>query len=942
MENVNLNNLLNRTEELVIDLNRYKSNVQKNVVDNLINSNYSNYSNTSTIISGNKCLRSNNDTVELWDCDNSQSQQFQYDGQQIIANVFDSNSNSNSNPRQKCFTRVLNPNATNTSTSEYVVLKDCANESNQIWNINGNQITSLSDDGNNQCLDVPSFDFANGTVPIIYDCDGSSSQIWRNNFNSNSNDILNDIPKVLPTIKQANRQHIQHIQPIIKRDKWAIDNFLKDMKRKPLVPATIIIPSDIPLIKPDFVKLSQLRTSGILAFDGKDFTGRQVFFKPGQYLMESAEISCIGSNNIASIVVGPLTIVYAYQDDNFQGASYIFRNVSLEYDFYYQLPSEIYQQIISMQIVSIPSIFDISSVYIVTNESEDYQQQISQHQAVYTDPNQTIIINQNQTINIIANTNEKRTIGIIYLGPLTVLKATIRDKSYYLYNGQKDITLHYNINFDRFNSNTDSNTNSNPIQLTIRLYALTTLNSGRVTFFQDCNFTGLNYIGTTGSYDADSDLIRTIGSENISSMIIGPRTKIQLMSDNLNDPIDITYSNFSYSEDQAIDLCNGSNVMDLPINSIIITSLLDGSIPLEIMDENPGIIYQDVYVSSLPVECTTATVISGGTVPGFQRSPTVIAGQEQRLRQYQADSNSYTNSNIEMFINKQKIIRKDSTHNIANNNVALLSELPVDCGQNPLTDFTLLNMNGKDTLYYDYGCDTSVETNNTPMSTEFKNFANILGLASLDVDCGNSPITGFKLTVSNQGSKRYDYTCGDIVLTDINDYVTNAKTANINNINGLSGQKISCNPGYLSRFKLNRNYVSTVNGNNLFDFSYHYSCGIPLVDNSIETFNQETNNNKCLLSLSHYNYNNKKQYHDYYDKESKVIIPRNLDKTYVNQNDFNGFDLIIIDMLPIESSNDYPINDYPKNNYNENYNELWILLIIIIFIVFCICLFKKY
>jgi hypothetical protein len=128
------------------------------------------------------------------------------------------------------------------------------------------------------------------------------------------------------------------------------------------------------------------------------------------------------------------------------------------------------------------------------------------------------------------------------------------------------------------------------------------------------------------------------------------------------------------------------------------------------------------------------------------------------------------------------------------------------------------------TIAYEFGCLTGLGITET---TEKETEADVDGdpphsvyLERHTVDCGNKPITQFRLHRKDGDKIQYKYQCGDTTSNSCRDVTTEYNDQGGGNVIYLNRHDIKCNEGeYLSKFRLNA-------GDN-DKYRYEYKCCTP-------------------------------------------------------------------------------------------------------------------
>jgi len=152
----------------------------------------------------------------------------------------------------------------------------------------------------------------------------------------------------------------------------------------------------------------------------------------------------------------------------------------------------------------------------------------------------------------------------------------------------------------------------------------------------------------------------------------------------------------------------------------------------------------------------------------------------------------------------------------------------VNCNNDGLRRFQLKTVNQpggeNNTIAYEFGCLTGLGITET---TEKETEADVDGdpphsvyLERHTVDCGNKPITQFRLHRKDGDKIQYKYQCGDTTSNSCRDVTTEYNDQGGGNVIYLNRHDIKCNEGeYLSKFRLNA-------GDN-DKYRYEYKCCTP-------------------------------------------------------------------------------------------------------------------
>jgi len=155
----------------------------------------------------------------------------------------------------------------------------------------------------------------------------------------------------------------------------------------------------------------------------------------------------------------------------------------------------------------------------------------------------------------------------------------------------------------------------------------------------------------------------------------------------------------------------------------------------------------------------------------------------------------------------------------------------VNCNNDGLRRFQLKTVNQPDgennTIAYEFGCLTGLGITET---TEKETTLDVDGdpphsvyLERHTVDCGNKPITQFKLHRKDGDKIQYKYQCGDTTSNSCRDVTTEYNDQGAGNVIYLNRHNVKCDEGeYLSKFRLNVNDDDTNP-----KYRYEYKCCTP-------------------------------------------------------------------------------------------------------------------
>ena len=167
-------------------------------------------------------------------------------------------------------------------------------------------------------------------------------------------------------------------------------------------------------------------------------------------------------------------------------------------------------------------------------------------------------------------------------------------------------------------------------------------------------------------------------------------------------------------------------------------------------------------------------------------------------------------------------------------NVVYLDRHSVNCNNDGLRRFQLKNDYTDDTnhtMAYEFGCLTGLGITET---TEKETTLDIDGdpphtvyLDRHTVDCGNKPITQFRLHRNSQAEGadkiHYKYQCGDTTSNSCRDVTTEYNDQGAGNVIYLDRHNVKCDEGeYLSKFRLDADDNDTTG-----KYRYEYKCCKP-------------------------------------------------------------------------------------------------------------------
>ena len=155
----------------------------------------------------------------------------------------------------------------------------------------------------------------------------------------------------------------------------------------------------------------------------------------------------------------------------------------------------------------------------------------------------------------------------------------------------------------------------------------------------------------------------------------------------------------------------------------------------------------------------------------------------------------------------------------------------VNCNNDGLRRFQLKTVNQpggeNNTIAYEFGCLTGLGITET---TEKETEADVDGdpphsvyLERHTVDCGNKPITQFRLHRKDGDKIQYKYQCGDTTSNSCRDVTTEYNDQGAGNVIYLNRHNVKCDEGeYLSKFRLDADDNDTTG-----KYRYEYKCCKP-------------------------------------------------------------------------------------------------------------------